>query len=204
MANIAFAHGDTAPQAVDTTGLPELGTEWLAENPYRAADAALKARAIEIGSKGYNSNCARCHGLEVISGGLAPDLRYLEASDYGDEWFVERFRHGYTQNGAVKMPPFDGLLNQQAAWAIRTYIETRPDSDALGALKPEVAAVRDALAADADPVETAARLRALSAQVETLSGAPEADTPLLEAAALLDGQKVAAATEVLTIRFRLD
>ena len=65
-----------------------------------------------------------CHGLEVISGGLAPDLRYLEAEEYGDEWYMERFISGYTQNGITKMPAFGELLGQDAAWAIRSEEHT--------------------------------------------------------------------------------
>lgn len=116
------AHGDVTPQPVDTTGLEPLGDAWREENPYRD-----NARALEIGASGYNQNCARCHGLEAISGGLAPDLRYLEKGKIGDEWFVERVRKGATINGVTKMPSFDGLLSQEALWAIRTYIESRFD-----------------------------------------------------------------------------
>ena len=75
----AFAHGDVAPQAVDTAGLPNLGEEWLEENPWRDPSGEYWQAAIDIGASGYNQNCARCHGLEVVSGGLAPDLRYLSA-----------------------------------------------------------------------------------------------------------------------------
>lgn len=83
----ALAHGDVAPPAMDITGLPELDDEWLIESPYRAEKAgeAVWRRAIEIGASGYNSNCARCHRLQAISGGLAPDMRFLEAEEYGDE-----------------------------------------------------------------------------------------------------------------------
>jgi hypothetical protein len=42
-----LAHGDGAPQPVDTTGLKPLGEDWLAENPYRG-----DAKAIEIGARG--------------------------------------------------------------------------------------------------------------------------------------------------------
>ena len=126
---VAFGHGDVAPQPVDTSGLPQLGEEWLEENPYRAADQDIRDRAVEVGASGYNQNCARCHGLEAISGGLAPDLRYLEADLDGDEWYIERFQNGYTQNGITKMPAFGELLGQEAAWAIRTYIESRPQED---------------------------------------------------------------------------
>ena len=64
----AWAHGDVTPQAVDTSSLPKLGDAWRTENPYRKNEAAIK-----VGSSAYNQNCARCHGLEAISGGIAPD-----------------------------------------------------------------------------------------------------------------------------------
>lgn len=118
----AMAHGDGAPQPVDTTGLKPLGEEWLFSNPYRG-----DPKAIEIGSSGYNSNCARCHGLDVKSGGLAPDLRYLEETEDGDGWYLQRVRFGAMVGDRVKMPPFDGLLSQEAVWAIRAYIDSQPE-----------------------------------------------------------------------------
>jgi len=90
------AHGDVTPQAIDTSELPDIGEEWLEENPWRDPTTKEWATAIQIGASGYNQNCARCHGLEVISGGLAPDLRYLEANIDGDEWYLERYQVGYT------------------------------------------------------------------------------------------------------------
>ena len=118
----AMAHGDGAPQPVDTTGLKELGEEWLKKNPYKGNKLAE-----EIGARGYNSNCARCHGLEAKSGGASPDLRYLEDDAEGDEWFINRVRKGYHQNGVTKMPKFEGLISQEAMWAIRTYIDVQPE-----------------------------------------------------------------------------
>lgn len=122
----AFAHGDGAPQPVDTTGLPQLGEDFQPTNPFRE-DKALHEKAIEVGSRGYNSNCARCHGLEVKSGGMAPDLRELGESPDEDAWFLTRVLHGATINGRQKMPPFEGLLSQEAIWAIRTYIDAQPN-----------------------------------------------------------------------------
>jgi cytochrome c-550 PedF len=122
----AFAHGDGAPQPVDTTGLDPLGSDWLGTNPYRKDDKR-RAVAVEIGSRGYNSNCARCHGLDVKSGGMAPDLRALGETQSDDAWFITRVLHGATINGRQKMPPFNGLLSQEAIWSIRTYIDSRPD-----------------------------------------------------------------------------
>lgn len=122
----SHGHGDVTPQAVDTEGLDALGEEFLEENPYRLAGGEQYDLAIKIGTSGYNQNCARCHGLEAISGGIAPDLRILEDGILGDEWYLERVRKGYSQNGAYKMPPFQDLLSQEAIWAIRSYIEIQP------------------------------------------------------------------------------
>lgn len=133
-AGLAAAHGDVTPQAVDTRDLPQLGDKWLAENPYRANDKAIKT-----GSSAYNQNCARCHGLEAISGGIAPDLRKLDNDCAGlkdakkksaciaeiDEYYTTSVRRGKVRNGAVYMPPFEGILNQEATWAIKSYLETR-------------------------------------------------------------------------------
>lgn len=122
-----LAHGDVVPQAVDTTGLPSLGSDWLEKNPYRGTkDQAL---ATKIGSSGFNQNCARCHGLEAESGGLAPDLRYLDKAEDGDGWFINRVRRGYNQNGVQKMPVWEGILSQEAMWAIRTYLDSRYAGD---------------------------------------------------------------------------
>jgi cytochrome c-550 PedF len=130
----AFAHGNVTPQAVDTTGLDPVGEAWRSENPY-----TNNKLAIEIGSSGFNQNCARCHGLEAISGGIAPDLRRLDndcatmkdgAKRHDciveiDEYFITTVRHGRTRNGAVYMPPFEGVLSQEALWAIKSWLETR-------------------------------------------------------------------------------
>ena len=113
-----FSHGDVVPQAVDTTGLKPVGDEWLKSNPYRKNETAIK-----IGTSAYNQNCARCHGLEAISGGSAPDLRYLPLGDEGDEIFMQRVRKGSVRDGRVYMPPFEGTFKQEAMWAIRAYLE---------------------------------------------------------------------------------
>ena len=133
----AHAHGDVTPQAVDTHTLPSLGERWLPSNPYASGPA--HAEALRIGTSAYNQNCARCHGLEAISGGIAPDLRKLDADCTSlanetqrkacvaeiDEYFVATVRRGRTRDGRVYMPPFEGILNQEAVWAIRTYLDTR-------------------------------------------------------------------------------
>ena len=129
-----WAHGNMTPQAVDTSTLPQLGPEWRTENPYRQ-----NAEAIRIGSAAYTQNCARCHGLEAVSGGMAPDLRKRDndcaaltdakkkdaCAQEIDQYVLDTVRHGRARNGAVYMPPFEGVFNQEAIWAVKAYLETR-------------------------------------------------------------------------------
>jgi cytochrome c-550 PedF len=202
--SLVLAHGDVASQPVNTDALPDVGEDWLNENPYRADKVGEEVwwRAVLIGDSGYNQNCARCHGLGGVSGGLAPDLRYLEAAEYGDEWYAERFQHGYTQDGITKMPAFGELLGQKAAWAIRTYIETRPEDGALEAHADRLGAIRDQLlAGEGDEAALKAELMEIAAGIVTASGAPKADSAALRAALALDGSAAAKkhAAEMLTI-----
>lgn len=119
-----LAHGNVLPQPVDTTALPAIGDAWLTKNPFRA-DPKVYATAQKIGESAYGQNCARCHGLEAISGGIAPDLRYLDAGEAGDEWFMDRFQHGAARDGKVYMPPMGDILGQKAGWAIRSWLDSK-------------------------------------------------------------------------------
>lgn len=121
-----MAHGAVTPQSIDDSTLPALDDEWAAENPYREVDGEQREEILRVGSSAYNQNCARCHGLEGISGGIAPDLRYLSADWDGDEWYVYRVRNGAVQNGAVKMPKMSEHLSQETLWAVRTWLESVP------------------------------------------------------------------------------
>lgn len=120
IAGSVTAHGNVTPQPVDTSSLPDIGEAWLTKNPYRGNAAAIK-----IGESAYGQNCARCHGLEAISGGIAPDLRYLDAGEAGDEWYADRFQHGSVRDGKVYMPPMGEVLGQKAGWAIRAWLDTK-------------------------------------------------------------------------------
>ena len=91
-----------------------------------------------MGDSAYGQNCARCHGLQAQSGGIAPDLRLLDRDCMDqknetkkqacfketDNYFLTSVRHGKVRNGAVYMPPFEGVLSQEAVWAVKTYLET--------------------------------------------------------------------------------
>ncbi|MFB2704729.1 cytochrome c-550 PedF [Marinobacter shengliensis] len=117
-----WSHGDVTPQPVDTGALPDLGESMRMENPFRAGNeyGSYKDEAIRVGRSGYAGNCAVCHGIEAMSGGLTPDLRQLE--EWDDEYYVGRVING-TGRG---MPSFKSNLDQTAIWAIRTYVESLP------------------------------------------------------------------------------
>lgn len=118
-----WAHGDVTPQAIDITGLEPIKdseTVWLEKNPYTG-----NAKAIEIGKHAYAQNCARCHGIDAVSGGIAPDLREtMPLGEEGDVIFKERMVNGAVRNGVTYMPKFDGIVKQEGLWAIRAWMET--------------------------------------------------------------------------------
>ncbi|QHS11297.1 cytochrome c-550 PedF [Sinimarinibacterium sp. NLF-5-8] len=115
------AHGDVVPHGFDTKDLPAVDAN-LTVNPYRA-EAKLHEHAADIGASAYNQNCARCHGLEGVSGGIAPDLRYLPQGEMGDEYFHGRIAHGVVRNGVTYMPAFEGIFSEEAMWAVRSYLD---------------------------------------------------------------------------------
>lgn len=115
------AHGDVTPQAVKVEGLPNI--EGLVdENPYRA-DPEVHAMAVKVGASAYNQNCARCHGLDAVSGGIAPDLRYLPPKTLGDEYYAQKVRNGVIRNGVTYMPGFADVFPEEAVWALRSYLD---------------------------------------------------------------------------------
>ncbi len=118
-----FAHGDIAPQPINIEGLEPLGEEWLERNPYSGNETAIK-----IGEAAYGQNCARCHGLQGISGGINPDLRKMKHDAEDDAWYVMRVRKGSVRNGITYMPIFaasdGGPFSQEALWSIWAWIET--------------------------------------------------------------------------------
>ena len=123
--SLVQAHGDVVPQPVDVSTLKPLGEKFLDENPYRGNKEAIQ-EAIRVGEVGYAKNCARCHGLHAVSGGVAPELRLMDSDKENDKFFLEMTLHGKSRNGRVYMPAFQGIMAQEAIWAIRSYIEVQP------------------------------------------------------------------------------
>ena len=114
------------------------------------------------------------------------------------------------------MPAFGELLGQEAAWAIRTYIETRPDDGALDDYADQLKSIRDDLSAKAAALAAGEKTYAdvsaevdaakavmaeIASGVETGSGAPQADSVASRAVAALDGSdgSLDKAAEIMTI-----
>lgn len=131
----ALAHGDVTPHPVDTTGLKPLGTEWMEPNPYRGDEQAVKAGAV-----GYLHNCAGCHGLNAVSGGVAPDLLKLNKECLSmkskalqatcmkdtDDYFKDITLKGKKNSeGRYTMPAYGAVFTQEAVWAIKAYLDSR-------------------------------------------------------------------------------
>lgn len=132
-ASQVLAHGDVTPHPIDTTGLKSLGKDWAATDPYRG-----DAKAIAIGAEGYKHNCAGCHGLNLESGGLAPDLRTMIRDCLGmaksgqesclndsDDYFKEIVLNGKKNSaGRYVMPAYGEVFTQEAVWALKAYVDS--------------------------------------------------------------------------------
>jgi cytochrome c-550 PedF len=131
----ALAHGDVTPHPVDTAGLPPLGGEWVASDPYRG-----DAKAVAVGAVGYLHNCAGCHGLNAEAGGMAPDLLAVAKDCVGmasksaqadcfkdtDDYFKGIVLSGKKNGeGRETMPGYASVFTQEAVWAIKAYIDQR-------------------------------------------------------------------------------
>lgn len=131
----AHAHGDVTPHPIDTAALPKLGEQWILPNPYRGNE-----QAAAIGAVGYLHNCAGCHGLNAISGGIAPDLLAMgkdcldkaskdlqaDCMKDNDDYFKDIVMHGKKNSeGRFVMPAYGEVFTQEAVWSVKAYIDAR-------------------------------------------------------------------------------
>lgn len=129
---------------------------------------------------------------------------------------MERYRHGYTQNGITKMPAFGEVLGQEAGWAIKIYVESRPEDGAFDEYNDQLVAMRDRL----DEIQTAISggeaaesfadevsgfetdLDTIANEVETANGEGKADSIAFQASLKLHGEdpeRFRHAAEILTV-----
>ena len=88
-----------------------LGAALLAATLASAQDAAK----IEAGENVFNTNCAVCHGDQLVSTGQTFDLRRLKDSDRA------RFDNS-VRNGKNQMPPWKGKLTDEEIDQVWHYI----------------------------------------------------------------------------------
>ena len=89
--------------------------------PKQTANAATLA----LGKKLYGRHCVMCHGVDVISGGLNPDLRYSKLLD-DDGWYEVVLGGKFKDAGMVS---FAKNINKQQAAAIRAFVIQRAIED---------------------------------------------------------------------------
>ena len=140
-----------APQ-LDTSALPAQARTWAEPNPLRG-----NAQAIAIGQAAFNQSCAVCHGQDAIgTRSPAPDLRRIgmgcrriqdaalrqRCQGDADAFFIKSVRYGKQKFGIVHMPPWEGLLAPELAWALRSFVETAPKGTGIQSLSPTAAATQ--------------------------------------------------------------
>lgn len=111
---VAFKLGGTATVTPDILPTPP---------PVPTPTASIAATPDDIagGTILYQSRCARCHGGNVVNGGLTPDLRYSTAAVHAE---FERIVLGGARM-ALGMPSFDGDLTPAQARLIQAYVLDR-------------------------------------------------------------------------------
>ncbi|ANQ86137.1 putative cytochrome c550 [Azoarcus olearius] len=129
----ALALDAQRPQ-VDASALAPQHGQWQADNPYRG-----DPRAAEIGRSAFNQACAPCHGADADGHAApAPDLRRLGRSCTRiaddalrqrcqrdvDHYFVSSVLKGKVKVGVVHMPAWDGVLEPELVWALRSFVES--------------------------------------------------------------------------------
>ena len=92
------------------------------------------------GEAAYAQACARCHGADASTNAApAPDLRNLDrgcrriadpalkarCQADNDAYFAKTVRQGKVILGVTHMPPWQGVLSQELAWAIQVFVESR-------------------------------------------------------------------------------
>jgi quinohemoprotein ethanol dehydrogenase len=118
--------------------------------PLEAPEFALDAAKAEKGAALYDTNCVTCHGVGVVAGGTAPDLR-ASSVPLSAEAFARIVKHG--DLAALGMPRFDWLKDDELD-ALRHFLRRRARE---GLAMEGAKAAGDTRAEDATKVEDATK-----------------------------------------------
>ena len=99
------------------TGVTALlsGVLWLMPIAFAQNSAPDDEAKIKAGETVYNTNCATCHGDDLVNTGQTFDLRKLKADER------PRFEHS-VRNGKNQMPPWKGVLSDENIDQLWHYI----------------------------------------------------------------------------------
>jgi len=79
---------------------------------------SVKANDAALGREIYQDTCAACHGRDMVSPGLAFDLRKFPANDFS------RFQNAVLNGKPPGMPPWRHQLNADDVKALWDYVKT--------------------------------------------------------------------------------
>lgn len=101
------------------------GTVSLPESPAIVRPPIPKAppldadeQQVAVGKNVYYDRCVGCHGMNVASGGLVPDLRYASEETHA-AWDAIVLGGSLRDNG---MPAFGGILSKAGSDAVRAFV----------------------------------------------------------------------------------
>ncbi len=104
-----------------TATLPQRAERTIPPVPMPAFKLVVSPREIDQGSNLFAAYCARCHGGDVVSSGLVPDLRYTSESKH--QIFQQIVRGGALRE--LGMPSFSEDLTSAQVRSIEGYILKR-------------------------------------------------------------------------------
>ena len=85
-----------------------------------AAEVTASEEELAQGKELFNGYCGNCHGVNAVSGGLVPDLRYLDED--GHAQFAATVKGAATARG---MPAFGHVVNDEQIELMRQYVLQR-------------------------------------------------------------------------------
>ena len=86
---------------------------------FAAPASSAGAETIARGKSLYGQWCRICHGGNVVSGGMTPDLRYMSAETHAS------FKDIVVRGARPGMPPFADVLSERDADAIHAFLIDR-------------------------------------------------------------------------------
>jgi PQQ-dependent dehydrogenase (methanol/ethanol family) len=86
---------------------------------FAAPASSASAKTIERGKSLYGQWCRICHGGNVVSSGMTPDLRYMSAETHAS------FKDIVVRGARPGMPPFADVLSESDADALHAFLIDR-------------------------------------------------------------------------------